>query len=295
MREYEITHETHYKYSAPVAFSHLRAYLRPLSSYRQKILSYSQTILPLTSETTERTDYFGNRQLHFQIETRHEELNVTSRSRVQVTPQPDIGDPSTTITCGDLREYLSTETDSDTLLAVQMSSASTQTPASDAIRQFAAPFFADDRPFLQAALSLNAAIYSEFQFDNEATDISTPVDEVLRLRKGVCQDFAHLMLATIRTMRLPARYVSGYILTNPPKGKPRLLGADASHAWVSIYVPAIGWVDLDPTNNLVTADQHITVATGRDYDDVSPIRGAVTGGGSQTIKIAVTVMPVEEL
>jgi transglutaminase-like putative cysteine protease len=295
MREYQITHQTNYKYSAPVAFSHLRAYLRPLSNYRQSVISYSQSILPLTSELTERTDYFGNSQMHFQIDTRHNELDVISHSRVQVSPQPDIGDPACSITCGDLRRHLSTEADADTLLAVQMSSASGQTPPSNAVRQFAAPFFDDDKPFLQAALTLNAAIYSEFQFDNDATDITTPVDEILRLKRGVCQDFAHLMLAAIRTMRLPARYVSGYILTNPPKGKPRMIGADASHAWVSVFVPAIGWVDLDPTNNLVTADQHITVATGRDFDDVSPIRGAVTGGGSQTIRIAVTVMPVEEL
>lgn len=295
MREYEITHQTCYTYSAPVAFSHLRAYLRPIANSRQNVLSYSQTIIPATSELMERTDYFGNSQLHFQIDSRHKTLDITSRSRVQVTPQPDIGDPAASITCAGLLKHLSTETDPNTLLAVQMSAPSVQTPPSAAVREFAAPFFTPERPFLQAALMLNAAIFSEFQFDGEATDISTPVDEILRLRRGVCQDFAHLMLAAIRTMRLPARYVSGYILTNPPKGKSRLIGADASHAWVSVYVPVIGWVDLDPTNNLVCADQHITVATGRDFDDVSPLRGAVTGGGTQTIKIAVTVMPAEEL
>lgn len=294
MREFEITHETHYDYSMPVAFSRHRAYLRPLECPRQSLRHSSHSITPATSEEFDRDDYFGNRQLHFQIETLHDALSIVAHNRIGVDPQPDFGDPSGTISCGDLRRHLRTETDKETLLAVQMSSVSERTGSQGRVAEFAAPFFPDDRPFLEAALDLNAAIFNGFKFDAEATEVSTPVDEILRLRGGVCQDFAHLMLASLRALRLPARYVSGYILTHPPDGKPRLHGADASHAWVSVFVPQLGWIDLDPTNNLICADEHIVVSTGRDFDDVSPVRGAVTGGGNQTIRIAVTVTPVEE-
>jgi transglutaminase-like putative cysteine protease len=295
MREFEITHVTRYAYSMPVAFSRHAAYFRPRESSRQKVFSYSHKISPATTDEFERTDYFGNSQLQFQIESLHDHLTTEVHSRVGVAPQPAIGDPKATTTCGELRKRLRSETDRESLMAVQMSSNGAKTHSGGAVERFARKLFPDDRPFLEACLELNATIFREFKFDGDATDVSTPVDQVLQLRRGVCQDFAHLMLASIRAMRLPARYVSGYILTNPPEGKPRLHGADASHAWVSVYIPELGWVDLDPTNDLVCGDEHIVVAIGRDFDDVSPLRGAVTGGGNQEIKIAVTVMPVEEI
>jgi transglutaminase-like putative cysteine protease len=279
----------------PVAFSRHAAYFRPLDSPRQRVLSYKHQISPETTDEFERADYFGNTQLQFQIETLHDELRIEVQTRVGVEAQSPIGDASKSITCGELRQHLRAETDDQTLLAMQMSSSGAKTQSSGKVEEFARDFFPDERPFLEAAIDLNSTIFKEFQFDNNVTDVSTPVDEILILRRGVCQDFAHLMLAALRSMRLPARYVSGYILTHPLEGTPRLQGADASHAWVSVFVPKLGWVDLDPTNNLVCADEHIVVATGRDFDDVSPLRGAVTGGGSQTINISVTVMPVEEL
>ena len=143
-------------------------------------------------------------------------------------------------------------------------------------------------------MALNEAIFEGFEFDSEATDLSTPADEVFLHRRGVCQDFAHLMLACLRSQRLPARYVSGYLLTQPPEGESRLLGADASHAWVSVWSPDNGWVDLDPTNNIRCGDEHVTVARGRDYADVNPLRGAVTGGGEQLMEVAVTMDPAEK-
>ena len=206
-----------------------------------------------------------------------------------------IADAAAGITCGELREHLRTRTDRASLLAVQMSSNGAKTFSNGAVEKFARKFSPDERPFLEAVLELNTTIFNDFQFDSEATDVSTPIDEILRLRSGVCQDFAHLMLASIRSRGLPGRYVSGYILTHPPEGEPRLQGADATHAWVSVFEPDLGWLDLDPTNNLICADEHIVVATGRDFADVSPLRGAVTGGGTQDIDIAVTVMPVEEM
>lgn len=172
-----------------------------------------------------------------------------------------------------------------------MASPTALTPAVDSVFAFADEFLGADRPYLGAAMELSSAIFRTFEFDPGATDVSTPVDDTLRMKKGVCQDFAHLMLACLRAHGLPARYVSGYILTQPPPGKPKLQGADASHAWTSVFVPGTGWVDLDPTNNLVCGDEHITVAVGRDYADVSPLRGAVVGGGEQEITIEVTMEP----
>jgi len=145
---------------------------------------------------------------------------------------------------------------------------------------------------LEAAIDLTRRIYADFKFDPAATDISTPVSEVFRQRRGVCQDFAHLALATLRAMRVPARYVSGYILTRPPPGQPKLRGADASHAWVSVWSPETGWVDLDPTNGVVVADEHIAIAWGRDYDDISPISGVLLGGGTHTVAVGVDVVPL---
>ena len=295
MREYEITHITRYTYSMPVAFSRHAAYFHPIESMRQRVFHYEHMISPVTTDEFERVDYFGNTQLQFQIETRHEELVTEVVSRVGVEARAPLGDTSKSITCGELRKRLAEETDRESLLAVQMSGNGAKTHSSGAVKQFASDLFPDDRPFIEAAIDLNTRIFTEFKFDNKATTVSTPVDEILRLRRGVCQDFAHLMLAAIRSMYLPARYVSGYILTHPPEGKPRLQGADASHAWVSVFVPEMGWIDLDPTNNLVCGDEHVLVATGRDYDDVCPLRGAVTGGGTQKISISVTVMPVEEI
>jgi transglutaminase-like putative cysteine protease len=159
------------------------------------------------------------------------------------------------------------------------------------IEDYAAKSFRSGRPLLDAAIELNQRIFEDFIFDPAATDISTPISQVMRERRGVCQDFAHVMLAALRAMRIPARYVSGYILTHPPPGQPRLQGADASHAWISVWSPESGWTDLDPTNGLVVSDEHITIAYGRDYDDISPIGGVLLGGGDHTVSVGVDVVP----
>ncbi|MEL0029062.1 MAG: transglutaminase family protein, partial [Perlucidibaca sp.] len=161
--------------------------------------------------------------------------------------------------------------------------------------RYAADCFPAGRPVLAGARALMEQIHDEFTFDAEATHVGTPLMEVLEQRRGVCQDFAHLMIACLRSLGLPARYVSGYLLTQPPPGQPRLIGADASHAWISVWCPRTGWVDFDPTNRVIPDDQHITLAWGRDFSDVSPLRGVIIGGGSHTLDVEVTVLPLEEV
>ena len=168
-------------------------------------------------------------------------------------------------------------------------------PLIPSFRDYAGPSFQPGRSYLQAAIELMERIHSDFAYEPGVTDVSTPLVEVFRQRRGVCQDFAHLMLGMLRALGLPARYVSGYLLTRPSAGKPRLLGSDASHAWVSIWCPVLGWVDLDPTNAVLPAASHVTVAVGRDYGDVVPLRGVVRGGADQTLEVAVAVVPFDDV
>jgi transglutaminase-like putative cysteine protease len=158
---------------------------------------------------------------------------------------------------------------------------------------YALESFTPKRPMLEALLDLTTRIHRDFRFDSKVTNVRTPPEDVFRKRRGVCQDFAHVQIACLRSLNLPARYVSGYLRTYPPPGRPRLVGADASHAWVSSYCPGVGWVDLDPTNNVVPSDGHVTLAWGRDYGDVSPLRGLILGGGAHTVKVSVDVEPIQ--
>jgi len=167
-------------------------------------------------------------------------------------------------------------------------------PIAEAARAYAAPSFTEGRPLLDAVMDFTDRIHTEFAYDPGATTVATTVEEALGLKRGVCQDFAHLQIAGLRAMGLPVRYVSGYLLTEPPAGQQRLVGADASHAWLSVYCPQFGWIDVDPTNNVLPSTQHITLAWGRDYGDVSPVRGIVLGGGGQSLTVAVDVVPVDD-
>lgn len=186
----------------------------------------------------------------------------------------------------------SIRTDRNHLEACQFTYDSHYVARSNALLEYAAPSFAAGRPMLDAVADLTARIHREFRYDAKATTLATPLKEVLQHRHGVCQDFAHLAIGCLRSLGLAARYVSGYLQTNVPEGKERLIGADASHAWLSVFCPDVGWVDFDPTNNMIPADRHLTIAWGRDYDDVSPIKGVILGGGSHTMTIAVDVAPL---
>ena len=292
MTSYRIHHKTTYNYRYPVAVSHHAARLKPITSHEQTCKNFSLDILPDSSDLIERRDYFANVTHVFSIQQPHEKLVVETRSQVDVHAK--VADlKSVTLTCGEIRKAMADTARSDLLDAKQFLYETELTPQSEALREFGLRHLDDDQPFGLALTNLLQAFKDDFEFDPEATEVSTPVEEVLANRRGVCQDFAHLMIAAIKSTGLPACYASGYILTQPPPGKERLVGADASHAWISVYVPDLGWIDVDPTNNLVCGDQHVRVAYGRDYNDVSMLSGAVTGGGEHQIKVEVTVQPVE--
>ncbi|MCP5143430.1 MAG: transglutaminase family protein [Gammaproteobacteria bacterium] len=288
VRTYEVIHETEYAYSAPAGNGHHLAHLRPRTTPWQEVLTYALEIEPEPTEMISRPDYFGNETCAFIIDRPHEMLNVTARSTVKVTDQAlpdDISGlrwetalPSTPV--GATGEPLEvTEARLGSSLAPRLP---------DALG-YGRKSFPPGRPWLEAMLDLTLRIRTEFAYDPEATSISTPVSEVLAHRRGVCQDFAHLMLSCLRSMKLPARYVSGYILNQPPPGKEKLVGADASHAWLESYMPGLGWVGFDPTNGKRANLEFITVGWGRDFADVTPLRGVVLGSGEHELAVRVSV------
>jgi transglutaminase-like putative cysteine protease len=250
------------------------------------------SIAPMPPNTAGWADYFGNAQIFFTLQEPHERLIVEANSELEVHPvaHPDFSaSPRWDI----VPEWLARDHTAEGLDAYQFVFDSQRVAARPELASYARESFPEGRPLLEAALDLTGRIHREFRFDTKATEVSTPVQTFFEKRRGVCQDFAHLQIACMRSMGLPARYVSGYLRTMPPRGRPRLVGADASHAWCSVYSPGAGWVDFDPTNNCVPSDGHITVAWGRDYSDVSPIHGVLLGGARHTLHVGVDVMPME--
>ncbi|WP_395717166.1 transglutaminase N-terminal domain-containing protein [Prosthecobacter sp.] len=289
---YRITHRTSYVYSEPVAVSHHAARLRPRDTMTQKCREFRLGFDPEPDLKTEHTDSFGNQVSCFSIQKLHARFEVVSRSFVSLAPvlQPD---PAQTPAWEDVAALFCDPVAVDLLDPCQFVFRSPLLVHELPQREFALPSFKKGRPVLAAVADLSRRIHREFVFDPRATTISTPLSEVLANKRGVCQDFAHLAIASLRAMGLPARYVSGYLRTRPPPGKARLVGVDASHAWVSCFVPGFGWVDFDPTNDCFTSLDHITVALGRDFSDVSPVRGIITGGGKHSVIVGVDVEPVE--
>ncbi|MCB1121237.1 MAG: transglutaminase family protein [Verrucomicrobiae bacterium] len=292
MARYGIQHKTLYRYNYPVSVSHHTARLTPMTNVGQTCESFNLLIYPDSADIIQRMDYFGNQIHFFSVQQPHTSLTVESRSQVYVSKQPvDLGILHTP--CGAIRDALMDTRRADLLDAKQFLYPTEVTPDNDDVFAFATRFLKDEVPIGDALQKMLDIFHKEFEFDPEATEVSTPVVEVLAERKGVCQDFAHLALASLRSWGLSGCYVSGYILTEPPEGKERLVGADASHAWISVCVPEFGWVELDPTNRKVCGQEHVRVAQGRDYTDVSMLSGAVTGGGRHSIKVEVTMIPVE--
>jgi transglutaminase-like putative cysteine protease len=236
-------------------------------------------------------DYFGNTTLYFEIAGAHSQLEVISRSLVEVsTPSPI--EPQRSPTWESVRDACATSLRPSVSSASELTYPSSLVPTGSAFADYARPSFPAKRQILDALNDLNRRVNEDFLFDPTATDIATPVTQVLQQRRGVCQDFAQVMIACVRSLGLPARYVSGYLETQPPPGQERMVGADASHAWVSVFCgEQIGWVDADPTNNVLPSDRHITVAWGRDFADVSPLRGVTIGSGEQSLQVAVDVLP----
>ena len=286
-----VVHRTSYHYGEPVTTSHHEARLSPRDRESQRVLSHEVEVTPLPEARRRRFDYFGNRTISFSVSEPHRDLEVVARSLVELTelpPPPLHRSPAWEL----VRAQLRADRHRDALDAYAMSFDSPHVPAADELLRYALPSFPEDRPLLEAVRDLVGRIHTEFVYDPSATEISTPVLEVLQERRGVCQDFAHVAIGCIRALGLPARYVSGYLLTRPPPGKPKLVGADASHAWFATFVPGQGWVDFDPTNDVIPSDEHVSVAFGRDFDDVTPIRGVILGGGQHELKVAVDVDPV---
>ncbi len=290
---FNVKHTTKYEYNAPVIYCHNIATLRPRESKGQQLLDYKIQITPQPAEISERIDYFGNYITRFSIQTEHIELKVTTKSKI-VRDYAQFQDSFFSEACRgitlDQTLLALRSTDPDILDARQYILESIFIGRADNnIRDYAEVSFKRNRSVFDAAFELMQRIYTDFQFVSGFTSISTPVAEVMKEKKGVCQDFAQIAIACIRAVGLPARYVSGYIETVPPKGKEKLVGADASHAWFSIFIPGFGWVDFDPTNNLIPMDQHIVVGWGRDYYDVPPLKGVVYGSGKSKLKVAVDI------
>ena len=317
---YIVHHETRYAYTAPVSQSWQLARLTPRMLPWQKLLSHTLEIEPRADERRDELDSFGNRVTHFGLHGAHRMLRVRMECLVEVTERPRTDAPIAqaaqqqmqlqgapgaaqaqsqgqalgappTLAWEAVREAIRREPQQDDLVPASMSEPTPLVPLSESARRYADPSFARGRPWLDAVTELMHRIHADFEFEPGATTVSTSVDEVLSQRSGVCQDFAHLMLACLRGQGLPARYVSGYLLTEPPPGMARLMGVDASHAWVAAYSPHHGWVEFDPTNDQLADQRYITLTWGADFADVVPLRGVIFGGGDQRITVEVSVIP----
>ena len=289
---YRVSHITEYRYSAQVINGHTVAHLRPRQTPTQSVVSSVVTTSPAADHADEYLDAFGNHVSYRAVEQVHDQLVVTGNYEVDIaTPEQLLWSPP----WEELRGIVATDGSADGLLARMCSIESTfVTPSADLAR-FASWSFLPGRAFHEAVIDLSHRIFTEFAFDPGFSDVSTPLTEVLTHRRGVCQDFAHLAIGSIRSLGLPARYVSGYIENRPPPGQVKLFGADASHAWCSVYIPGWGWLDVDPTNDQAPPTSHVTVGWGRDYADVAPVRGVVFGSpATQELSVAVEVSRVGE-
>ncbi len=303
----EIIHDTHYSYDPNVEIAQHYAHLKPAITGTQVVINSNVVIEPKPAWQEERVDSYGNICTFFSLENRHSELLISAKSVVETKQNPQIGPtPLETPHWEDVREYFRYHSKTHWDPASEFLFISPFVTLRQEFIDFSRVNFASNRPILEAAIELTERIYKEFHYVSKSTDIDTPAHEALAKREGVCQDFAHILIASLRSIGLPAKYISGYILTNPPPGQPRLIGSDASHAWVSIYIPQRDsdgnlsqgvWCDLDPTNNRwgyeSPGEDYIHLAQGRDYSDVSPVRGVIHGGADHIMKVAVTVQPTE--
>jgi len=293
-RRYRVLHTTVYRYSAPVALSRQLLHLTPREFEWQRVLEHQVSIDPTPDETATSRDYFGNSITHMVLSAAHQSLSMAARSIVEVMPRNSAAHVAGSPPWEESAAMLRGVAGGANLEPARFMFDSPHVESSAELLRYAEPSFSPRRPLLEAVLDLNHRIHEDFEFDPIATVISTPLAEVLEQRRGVCQDFAHLMIGCLRTQGLSARYVSGYLLTMPPPGHARLIGADASHAWISVYSQNAGWIDFDPTNDRLVDDEHITLGWGRDFSDVTPTRGVILGGGEQDLTVHVTVSSTDE-
>ncbi|MEP7044637.1 MAG: transglutaminase family protein [Dokdonella sp.] len=295
---YEVTHATRYRYEDSVSRSQQLLHLTPRVHPRQQCLDHAIEIEPTPARRFDRSDSFGNPVSVLEFDRPHRALAITSKMLIEVSPQPLLdllSSPRWSDVVDGFGYRAARVLDAATLDASRYRFESPFVRIKSPFADYARDCFVPGRPLLAAAQALLEKIHREFTFDADATHIATPLLDVLANKRGVCQDYAHLMLACLRSLGLSARYVSGYLLTRPPPGRLRLVGADASHAWISLYCPTLGWVDFDPTNKMRPDTEHITIAWGRDFGDVSPQRGAILGSGAHELEVKVTVTPAGAL
>jgi transglutaminase-like putative cysteine protease len=296
-----VTHETRYGYANAVEQAHHIAHMRPLASASQQLLSHTLSIQPEPASLASSTDSYGQQRVYFELAVPHAELIVTAHSEVitHALP-PEMSGKLDRVSVPDslpweaVAEHMQYHSEQEYDAAREFAQASPLAPIHPTFAKYASAVSSKSQPVYELAKALCQRIHNEFEYSPEATDASTPPQEAFALKKGVCQDFAQVMIAGLRSLGLAARYVSGYLLTEPPPGRPRLIGADASHAWVSVYCPKAGWLDFDPTNNCLAGESHVKLAYGRDYGDVPPLRGVIRGGGDHTLAVAVTVAPLDQ-
>jgi transglutaminase-like putative cysteine protease len=288
MTRYRIQHVTTYRYSEPVTVSHNVLHLAPITTPRQTVFSCECVVEPQPSVFHQRTDYFGNQVHSFTVQEQHTLLRVTVTSEVEVNPAHSY-ETVASENWESVRALLNNPTHDAALFASEFRHESRLISLKQQYAEYAAPSFTAGRPIMDAVLDLTKRIHRDFIYDSDATSVHTTVDEVFIKRRGVCQDFAHVGIACLRSLGLAARYVSGYLETEPPPGQEKLIGVDASHAWLSIWCSTMGWIACDPTNACLVGDRHVIVAVGRDFDDVSPTKGVILGGGQSHVSAVVDV------
>jgi transglutaminase-like putative cysteine protease len=282
---FEITHTTQYSYETPVSHSLNEVRLTPRTFTNQEVRKTEIRVEPEPAFIHQRKDYYGNEATSFELFERHDHLEVNAKSLVDV--RPEAFEPAPSISWEDARRLVAGHSDATCIEASEFIYTSQHIPLLPALEDYARSIFTPGRSLLEAAQDLTHRIHKDFQYRPQSTSIGVHLNDVMRRRKGVCQDFAHVMIGALRSQRLAARYVSGYVRPGP-----KVQGAQASHAWVSIFFPSSGWIGFDPTNDLMVSDSHITLAWGRDYGDVTPVRGVSLGGGGQTVNVEVYVRPI---
>jgi len=293
--KYIVKHSTRYQYALSVSNCYNIAYVLPRNTARQYVANIDIKLTPSATTRNTRTDCYGNQFLQFSIEQDHRELELTITSHIEVADVEnninlDFGNP-----CSYVDYLLENSKDIACVNAREFMLDSPMIHQQNYLAEYAVSSFSDDRPFLSAVMDLTQRIFTDFTYDPNFSDVATPLADVFKHKRGVCQDFAHLAIGCLRSLGYPARYVSGYLETLPPPGEEKLIGADATHAWFAVYSPGEGWFEFDPTNNTVIGEQHITTAWGRDYSDVTPLKGVIFGGGhTPQLFVSVDVQRVVE-
>jgi transglutaminase-like putative cysteine protease len=283
---FHVTHNTRYIYQTPVSHCLNEVRLTPRRLPGQDVRETAIKVSPEPAFMHYHKDYYGNDVTSFEVFDKHDCLDATAESVVEVRPAE--AEPPASISWEQARDIIAAPSDVSDLEASEFIYNSPYVPAAAQLHEYVQKTFVRERPLLEAVMDLTHRIHSDFKYHPKSTSVDVPLTDVLRKRRGVCQDFAHVMIGALRSVRLPARYVSGYVRPGP-----RVQGAQASHAWVSVYVPGSGWLGFDPTNDLMVSDSHVTLAWGRDYGDVTPVKGITLGGGSQTVEVEVYVRPLE--